>query len=239
MRIVFDNEDHKLAVLYGIPVVCDLFFANHGQDRQRRRLTWESDGSGRRRTPALEDRVDQQQNSVNVLPCLGSLVSLISPPKRVADSRLIARRISVPPYLRLVPASACWKASKISFCFSGAMPMPVSEIARAITVCDRLNTGCSVRPSFRCNPDIHRHLPVRRELEGVRQEIFEDLLQTFGVGRKRARQSALELQMERQILLFGDVLEVALGLSRSALNVISSASTVTVPDSIFDRSRCR
>ena len=40
----------------------------------------------------------------------------------------------MPPYLRLVPASACWNASKMSFCFSGAMPMPVSVTANAIAV---------------------------------------------------------------------------------------------------------
>jgi hypothetical protein len=63
---------------------------------------------------------------VNVLPWPGALTSLISPPSSVASSRLMARPRRVPPYLRLVPASACWNASKISFCFSGAMPMPVS-----------------------------------------------------------------------------------------------------------------
>ena len=39
----------------------------------------------------------------------------------------------MPPYLRLVPASACWNASKISRCFSGAMPMPVSLTSMATT----------------------------------------------------------------------------------------------------------
>ena len=63
---------------------------------------------------------------MKVLPCAGVLTSLISPPSSVASSRLIASPRPVPPYLRLVPASACWNASKISRCFSGAMPMPVS-----------------------------------------------------------------------------------------------------------------
>jgi hypothetical protein len=72
VRIVFDNEDHKLAVLYRIPVVCDLFFANHGQDRQRRRLTWESDGSGRRADArARGTRVDQRQKQGERAALLG------------------------------------------------------------------------------------------------------------------------------------------------------------------------
>ncbi len=33
----------------------------------------------------------------------------------------------MPPYLRLVPASACWNASKISFSLLEGMPMPLSE----------------------------------------------------------------------------------------------------------------
>src|SRR5712691_5013647 len=47
--------------------------------------------------------------SVNVLPRPGVLTSVISPPRSVASSRLMARPSPVPPYLRLVPASACWK----------------------------------------------------------------------------------------------------------------------------------
>ena len=30
----------------------------------------------------------------------------------------------MPPYLREVPASACWNASKMSFCFSDGIPIP-------------------------------------------------------------------------------------------------------------------
>jgi hypothetical protein len=37
----------------------------------------------------------------------------------MASSRLMARPRPVPPYLREVPASACWKASKIRRCLSG------------------------------------------------------------------------------------------------------------------------
>ena len=49
----------------------------------------------------------------------------------------------MPPYLRLVPASACWKASKISFCFSWAMPIPVSVTTKAIAEGEAPSTGWS------------------------------------------------------------------------------------------------
>ena len=78
---------------------------------------------------------------MNVLPWPGVLTSLISPPSSVASSRLIARPRPVPPYLRLVPASACWNASKISRCFSGAMPMPVSLTSMATALGANRRTG--------------------------------------------------------------------------------------------------
>ncbi len=58
---------------------------------------------------------------------------LISPRKVFASSRLMASPSPVPPYWRLVEASACWNASKIIRCFSGGMPMPVSATSKAMT----------------------------------------------------------------------------------------------------------
>jgi hypothetical protein len=40
----------------------------------------------------------------------------------------------VPPYLRLVEPSACWNASKMTFCLSGGMPMPVSLTLKAMVL---------------------------------------------------------------------------------------------------------
>ena len=78
---------------------------------------------------------------MKVLPTPGVLRSWISPPSRFASSRLIARPRPVPPYLRLVLASACWNASKMILCFSGGMPMPVSETSKATTAGAWLRTG--------------------------------------------------------------------------------------------------
>ena len=76
-----------------------------------------------------------------MLPWPWTLARRISPPSSTASSRLMARPSPVPPYLRDVPASACWKASKISRCFSGATPMPVSSTAKAMTCGALLSTG--------------------------------------------------------------------------------------------------
>src|SRR6478752_6806436 len=79
---------------------------------------------------------------VNVLPTPGALRNWISPPRRLDSSRLIASPNPVPPYLRLVLASACWNASKMIFCFSAGIPMPVSATSKATTVCAWLRIGC-------------------------------------------------------------------------------------------------
>ena len=70
---------------------------------------------------------------VNVLPCPGTLSTRISPPSRRAISRLMDRPSPVPPYFRLVVPSACWNASKMSYCFSFGIPIPVSLTSKAIT----------------------------------------------------------------------------------------------------------
>ena len=73
---------------------------------------------------------------VNVLPFPVSLSTRTSPPSRRASSRLMERPRPVPPYLRLVVPSACWKASKMSYCLSLAIPMPVSSTEKAMTLSD-------------------------------------------------------------------------------------------------------
>jgi hypothetical protein len=47
----------------------------------------------------------------------------------------------VPPYLRAVPASACWNASKMMRCFSGEMPIPESVTENSTTCCACDSTG--------------------------------------------------------------------------------------------------
>ena len=79
---------------------------------------------GPRSRPAPTRRVERAPEytsgrySVNVLPCPGALDRRISPPSSLDSSRLMARPRPVPPYLRLVEPSACWKASKMICCLS-------------------------------------------------------------------------------------------------------------------------
>src|SRR5688572_2598307 len=69
---------------------------------------------------------------VKVLPWPSSLATVICPPILATNSRQIDSPRPVPPYLRLVLPSACWKASKMIFCCSTVIPIPVSTTLIAI-----------------------------------------------------------------------------------------------------------
>src|SRR3979411_1912323 len=116
------------------------------------------------------------------------LVRRISPPNNRDSSRLIARPRPVPPYLRLVLPSACWNASKMICCLSGEMPMPVSDAEIATTAGARFRLSLPrLQPAPR-RPQRQRHPAGARELEGVAQQVLDDLLQALGVGGQRLRQ---------------------------------------------------
>ena len=68
-----------------------------------------------------------------MLPAPGTLWTAISPPSSAVSSRLIDSPRPVPPKRRLVVPSACWNASKMTFCLFAGMPTPVSETMKAIT----------------------------------------------------------------------------------------------------------
>ena len=78
----------------------------------------------------------------------------------------------MPPYSRVVEASAWLNASKIFACFSGAMPMPVSRTAKC--------RQASVRVD-RFRLDVNDDFPAAGELDGVADEVDNDLPQPTGV----------------------------------------------------------
>ena len=50
-------------------------------------------------------------------------------------------------------------------------------------------------------------MSLLRELEGIRQQILQHLLQPFRIGEHRLRQAWIETQQEIDALRFGDVAE--------------------------------
>jgi hypothetical protein len=70
-------------------------------------------------------------SAVKTVPWPGWLVTRMSPPISWQNLRLIARPRPVPPYLRVVEASACTNAPKSFPTCSGVIPMPVSVTRNA------------------------------------------------------------------------------------------------------------
>ena len=70
--------------------------------------------------------------------------------------------------------------------------MPVSVTEKASTSGARFRSSLSeFQPGLR-RLDGQRHLAVVRELEGVGQQVLDDLLQALGVGEDRPRQPLVE-----------------------------------------------
>ena len=56
----------------------------------------------------------------------------------------------------------------------------------------------------------HLDLALPGELEGIGQQVLQNLLQALRVARKRARQAVVDIDVEQQVLRLGDVVERAL-----------------------------
>ena len=143
-----------------------------------------------------------------MLPAPGALSRWISPPSRWAISRPIDRPRPVPPYLRLVVPSACWKASKIIMCLSAGMPRPVSVTRKATTPPGssaaarrrgswKMARGGAGRTSSETEPAVG-------ELDRVGQQVVEDLLQALAVGVEHGRRALVDRDRQGQALLVGE-----------------------------------
>ena len=113
----------------------------------------------------------------------------------------------MPPYLRLVPASACWNASKMIFCFSSGMPMPVSDTSKAMTPATGLSTGWSGLQPPTAADAVSRTPPCSVNLKALDKQVLQHLLQPLGVGGHAARKMRVDLDVERQMPVVGLVAE--------------------------------
>ena len=137
--------------------------------------------------------------SVKVQPLPGALFRWISPPSSVASSRVIASPRPVPPYLRLVPASACWNASKISFCFSRGMPMPVSDTSNAITAGAVFSTGCSALQPPTAAETLRRTPPSAVNLKAFDSRFFRICCRRLELVTIAAPESRIDIDVERKV----------------------------------------
>ena len=85
----------------------------------------------------------------------------------------------VPPYLRLVLASACWKASKTIFCFSSGIPMPVSETSKAMTVVASFEDRVGGAPTRCGGRDVQCTPPCSVNLKAFDNKFFSTCCRRF------------------------------------------------------------
>ena len=71
-------------------------------------------------------------------------------------------------------------------------------------------------PALRRESDAHVDVAVRGELDGVGEQVLEDLLEALRIAVHRARQVVGELHVERQVLGLGHVAEVAIDVARAS-----------------------
>ena len=119
----------------------------------------------------------------------------------------MARPRPVPPYLRLVLASACWKASNTIFCFSTGMPMPVSVTSKATTELAWLSAMLSGRQPVCAGTTRSRTLPWAVNFRALDSRFFRICCRRLESVTIAAAEIGVELDVERQALRFGLVAE--------------------------------
>ena len=101
-----------------------LLDAGGGPPLPVRRLGHELAAHRRGSIGASSDALGEREEQRELAALAGVDSTWISPPSRRAISREIDRPRPVPPYLREVVPSACWKASKIAASLSSGIPTP-------------------------------------------------------------------------------------------------------------------
>ena len=123
-----------------------------GRPRPPPRRAWRASGTSGR------ERQVERERAAAAPTCSHSW---ISPPSRRASSRLIVSPSPVPPYIRLVEASACWNASKMICCLSrrnadARYPMIANASAagarRSVSALEALRVAARSRSAARPSP---------------------------------------------------------------------------------------
>ena len=154
--IVLDDQQGAVARLDGVAVVGELVGEMVGQGDLRQRQRARQRLAQRRARAGVHGRQVEREGAAEAGRAAQRRARR---PAAAASSRLMARPRPVPPYLRLVLASACWKASNTIFCFSTGMPTPVSVTSKATTALAWLSATLSARQPVWAGTTRRRTLP--------------------------------------------------------------------------------
>ena len=130
----------------------------------------------------------------NVLPTPGSLSAQMLP-SIISTSRLEMESPSpVPPYFRVVDVSAWENAWNSRALCSGVMPMPLSRTE---------NFSLTRSASCSSSADRHQHLAALGELDGVVDQVDQDLAEAQRIADQVGRNVMLRGNQELEILVLG------------------------------------
>jgi len=177
MRVVLDNEENGISSVRGLSRFVRELFDDALLDRQRRRRTIlrrYADSRSHRRAGVFQRQIQREAAAF-----AGRAPKMNFAPQQTRKLAADGEAEAGAAYFRLVPASACWNASKISFCFSWGNADTVSDTSKATTAGEWLRTGCSAFQPPRAAETAEAYAALGGKLEGVRQQIFQHLLQTF------------------------------------------------------------
>jgi hypothetical protein len=125
----------------------------------------------------------------------------------------------------------------MTFCFSAGIPMPVSETSNATTAGACLSTGCSGLQPLWTDETLRRTPPCAVNLNAFDSRFLSTCCSRLeSVVMMRPRLES-RLTSNASCRVSASWRKGRAIMSRRFANAISSASTVTVPDSIFDKSR--
>ena len=134
----------------------------------------------------------------NVEPTPGELVTPISPPIRCTSCRQIARPSPVPPCSRVVDASTCENGRK-SFSWASDRH-PDAGVSH-------LDAHAPSAFALAVEPRADGDFAARRELDGVADEVHEDLPHPGRISRARRVERRLGLAAQLEALVLGRKLE--------------------------------
>ena len=208
--VVFDDEHHQIARLKSIPVVGHAQLRGQRQDRQRgARVVGAAAAAGAgvcAGGPGVEQRQVEREGAA--LTGLADQANL-APQQR---GQLAADGQAQPGAAELAAGAGVGLLEGLEH-----QSLLVGRDADAGVGDGKSDDGPATAehrvlgaPALARTLHAQAHLPRRRELEGVGQQVAQDLLQPRAVAADGRRQARLEFQREGQSLALGDVAEAAL-----------------------------
>ncbi len=143
----------------------------------------------------------------------------------------------MPPYLRLVVPSACWKASKMMRCFSSGIPIPLSRTEKASTCPALFRWSFSGLQPPCTRSTLNRTWPAAVNLKALDNRFLITCCSRLSSVYIDAGRSGARSMRNSSFLSCAICAKVRSIWSRRPAKLVSPMSRVTVPDSILDRSR--